>query len=108
MVLLNNCGLWWGDLVQADIDQESFQLDQRGPIHSWRASCHCGARQWIEHPAGHHHDRTSWNLHPDIPTVSPLLHLSETDLAAKTGMPTVMNFQVTPDMGRMNGQLSPG
>ena len=63
------------------------------------------ATQWIEHPAGHHHDRTSWNLHPEIPTVSPLLHLPETDLAAKTRMPTVMNFQFPPDMGRMNGQL---
>jgi len=90
--LLSNCGLCWGDLVQADINQESLQLEQRSPIHSRRTERHCGARQWIEHPARHHHDRTGRDLHPDIPTVGPLLHLSDADLAAKPGMPAVMNF----------------
>jgi hypothetical protein len=104
MALLNDCGLHWGDLVQAGINQESLQLDQRGPIHFWRTSRHCGAHQWIEHPAGHQHDRTSWNLYPDISTIGPLLYLTDADLAAKPGMPAVMNFQFLPDMGRMNGQ----
>jgi len=89
--LLSNCGLCWGDLVQVDINQESLQLEQRGPIHPRRTKRHCGARQWIEHPARHHHDSTRRDLHPDIPTVGPFLDLPDADLAAKTGMPAVVN-----------------
>ena len=32
-----------------------------------------------------------------------LLHAPDDDLAAKIGMPAVMDFQLLPDMGRMNG-----
>jgi hypothetical protein len=32
-----------------------------------------------------------------------LLHSTHADLAAKIGMPSVMNFQLLTDMGRMNG-----
>lgn len=33
-----------------------------------------------------------------------MLYPPHTDLAAKIGMPTVMNLQLLTDMGRMNGQ----
>jgi hypothetical protein len=39
-----------------------------------------------------------------MPTVSTLLDLPDADLAAKIGMPAVIDFKILPDMGRMNGQ----
>jgi hypothetical protein len=39
-----------------------------------------------------HRDDMLAHLHPDISTVSPLLHLPEADLAAEPRMPAVVNF----------------
>lgn len=39
----------------------------------------------------------------DDPTSAALLHIPDLDAATKQRMPTIMDFNFLPDMGRMNG-----
>ena len=70
-----------------------------------RAACHGhrGANDGIEHPVsdGNNHARRTHDAQKS--TRRSLRYAPDDDLAAKIGMPAVMDFQLLPDMGRMNG-----
>ena len=68
-----------------------------------RALGHRGANDGIKHPVsnGNNHARRTHDAQKS--TRRSLRYAPDDDLAAKIGMPAVMDFQLLPDMGRMNG-----
>jgi hypothetical protein len=79
------------------------QLNQHRPGNQRRANRHRSAGNRIEHPGRHLHDDPIGTANPHIAAVSALLDLANLYLVPMIGMPAVMNFQLMPDMGRMNG-----
>jgi hypothetical protein len=83
--------------------QEPLQFNKCREIHARRAHGHRGANDGIEHPVsdGNNHARRTHDAQKS--TRRSLRYAPDDDLAAKIGMPAVMDFQLLPDMGRMNG-----
>jgi len=81
-----------------------MQISQRGRRHTWFADLHANAGDWIQHPRRHHRDDTRRALDMDHITSSPPLHIMSTSPAPIKGMPTVVDNDVLPDMGRMTGR----
>jgi hypothetical protein len=68
-----------------------------------RADCHGGTNHRIEHPTGDRYNDAVWSLRlQELPGRS-LLHAAYQNLLAEIGVISVANFQLLPDMGRMNG-----
>ena len=84
--------------------QQPLQLDQRCQINAWRANGHSSANNGIEHPISNGHDNAGRPQDLKKSARRSLLHPPYADFAAKIRVPPVMDFQVLPDMGRMNGQ----
>jgi len=85
-------------------DQQPLQLDQRCQIDAWRANGHSSANNGIEHPISNGHDNAGRPQDLKKSARRSLLHPPYADFAAKIRVPPVMDFQLLPDMGRMNGQ----
>jgi len=83
--------------------QQAPKVDERCQINPRRADCHGGTNHRIEHPTGDRYNDAGWSLHfQELPSRSPL-HAAHQNLPAKIGVIPVVNFQLLPDMGRMNG-----
>jgi hypothetical protein len=70
----------------------------------YSAHGHCNANNGIEHPDSNGNDNAG-RPH-DLKKLARrlLFHAPYADFVAKIRGPPVMNFQLLPDMGRMNGQ----
>jgi hypothetical protein len=84
-------------------DQHLLQFQQRRQINARRAHHHLRARDRIEHPASDRDDDACQSLYLHKLAGRSLLHAPNKNLAPKTGVPGVMDFQLLTDMGRMNG-----
>jgi hypothetical protein len=83
--------------------QQPLQLNECLKIDLRRTHGHPGANHRIEHPTGDRNHDARRHLHLKELARRSLLHSPHADLAAKIGMPPVMDFQLLTDMGRMNG-----
>jgi hypothetical protein len=83
--------------------QQSLQLDERRQIDVRRADGHSSANHRIEHPTGDRNHDAGRYLNFKKQTRRSLLHAPYGDFATKIGVPPIMDFQLLPDMGRMNG-----
>ena len=83
--------------------QQPLQLDERREIDARRAHGHSSANDGIEHPISNRNDHAGRSQDLKKSTRRSLLHPPYADFAAKIGMPPVMDFQLLPDMGRING-----
>jgi hypothetical protein len=64
---------------------------------------HPGAHHRIKHPTSDRDYDARRSLHLKEAARRSLFHSTHADLAAKIGMPPVMDFQLLTDMGRMSG-----
>ena len=82
-----------------------MKVSERRRRHARRTERHSGARGRIEHPRRHHHDHAG--LHLDMDELAPGAPLRV--VAANTPplkrVPSVTNFDVLPEMGRMTVRL---
>ena len=103
VILLNNSGIAPGVCGVDGAYQQPLQFNKRREIHPRRAHGHPGANDGIEHPVcnGNDHARRTHNAQKS--TRCSQRYAPDDNLAAKIGMPAVMNFQLLPDMGRING-----
>lgn len=101
--LPNDCDIAPGVCGVASGDQQLVQLDKCCQVDTWRADDHPGASDRIEHPTGNANHDTGRSLHFKKLARRSLLDASHDDLAAKIGMPSILDFKLLPDMGRMNG-----
>jgi hypothetical protein len=89
-----------GNSTQRD---QPLEFRQRRKINLWLANFHIGADEGIHHPARNRDDNARGAFHLEKLTSPPLLYPPHDDLPAEIGMPTIMNFPLFADMGRMNG-----
>ena len=103
MILPNDSGIAPGVCGVGGAHQQPLQFNKCREIHARSALGHRGANDRIKHPVsnGNNHARRAHDAQKS-PRCS-LRYASDDDLAAKIGMPAVLNFQLLPDMGRMNG-----
>ena len=90
--------------VLAGSDQNLRQFYQRSHVNARRTDCHLCARDGIEHPVGHEQKNAVWILDLYELTVRSSRYVMNNNLASKTRMPRIMDFQFLSDMGRMNGR----
>jgi hypothetical protein len=83
--------------------QQAPKLDECCHINARRADCHLGTNHRIEHPTGDRYNDTSWPLHLKELARRSLLHATHQNLPAEIRVTPVVDFQLLPDMGRMNG-----
>jgi hypothetical protein len=103
VILLNDSGIARGVCGVCGAHQQPLQFNKSREIHARRAHGHPGANDRIEHPVGNGNDHARRTHDAQKSTGCCLRYAPDTDLAAKIRMPAVLNFQLLPDMGRMNG-----
>jgi hypothetical protein len=101
--LRNDYGIVTGVCGVRRTNQQPFQLDECGQIDARRAHGHRGANQGIEHPTGNRNHIAGRPLYLNKLTRRSLLHSAYRDLTAKIRVPPVVDFQLLPDMDRVNG-----
>lgn len=99
----NDCDIAPGVCGVRRTYQQPLQLDECCRIDARRADCHPGANHRIEHPTGDGYHDAGRPLHLKELTRRSLLHPTHSNLAAEITVPPIMDFQLLPDMGRMNG-----
>jgi len=103
VILPNDSGIAPGVCGVGGAHQQPLQFNKCREIYARRALGHRGANDGIKHPVGigNNHARRTHDVQKS--TCRSLRYAPDNDLAAKIGMPAVLNFQLLPDMGRMNG-----
>jgi hypothetical protein len=103
VILPKDSGIAPGVCGVAGAHQQPLQFEKCREIHARRALGHRSANDGIKHPVsdGNNHARRTQDAQKS--TRRSLRYAPDNDLAAKIGMPAVMDFQLPPDMGRMNG-----
>ncbi|MDR0810418.1 MAG: hypothetical protein LBE86_15040 [Gemmobacter sp.] len=87
-----------------DTRDQFTQLEQRRQIDPRRTYRHGDANHRIDHPSGDLHDNACRTRNLEKLASGAPLDAPYANLMAEIGMPAVMNFQFTSDMGRMNGR----
>jgi len=82
-----------------------MQFSQSGDRNSWLTKLHACANYGIQHPCGDHRDHARTVVHVDNASGAALLAISIEDFPPVKGVPTIVNLQFLPDMGRMSGEL---
>jgi hypothetical protein len=83
-----------------------MQFAQRCHGHPRVTGFHPRAHDRIKHPARYYPDYTSTRFNMDHAVATSLFNVSNLDSPPIQWVPTIMDFHVLPDMGRMNGQWS--
>jgi hypothetical protein len=83
--------------------QQLMKVDKRAHRNTRRADRHAGTGDRIQHPCGHHGDHARRHFDVNVPTGNALLAIVPANTAPKERVPAVMNLDLLPDMGRMNG-----
>jgi hypothetical protein len=80
-----------------------MKLEQRRYCHTRRADrCHTGAGDRVQHPCGDCRDHAAHCLNVNNLPGGALFAVVSSDVPIER-VPPVMNFNLLPDMGRMNG-----
>jgi hypothetical protein len=103
VILLSDSGIAPGVCRIGGAHQQPLQFNKCREIYARCAHRHPGANDGIEHPVGNGNDHARRTHNAQKSTGCSLRYAPDADLAAKIGMPAVLDFQLLPDMGRMNG-----
>jgi hypothetical protein len=82
--------------------QQVMKIRERRRRHPWRAELHACAGHGVQHPRGQD-DHAGLCLDMDKTSGLAILAALPTQALAVKRMPTVMNHDFLPDMGRMDG-----
>ncbi|MER8996154.1 hypothetical protein [Mesorhizobium sp. M0678] len=101
-----------GASPETAFDQELVKLKQRGKRYARGAQVHCRASHRIDHPGGSGNDMPRHDDEMNDPTVRAFFAVLAAKPASEIRMPTIMDFDLLPNMGRMTPRLlsaeSPG
>jgi len=103
VILPNDSGIAPGVCGVCGAHQQPLQFNKCREIYARPALGHRGANDGIKHPVGNGNNHARRTHDVQKSTRRSLRYAPDNDLAAKIGMPAVMNFRLLPDMGRMNG-----
>jgi hypothetical protein len=90
---------------QAPVNQQPVEFTQHRNCDAWLAQRHGRTHDAIQHPRRHHPHYAWTGLDVHHATATSLLDVSYLDATPIQGMPTVMDFNFLPDMGRMIANL---
>jgi hypothetical protein len=85
------------------IDKKLVQIAQGRYVDTGFTKDQSGAHRSIQHPSGNDPNLTVARVHMDDPTSAALLNISNRDATTIQRMPTIVDLNFLPDMGRMNG-----
>jgi hypothetical protein len=85
------------------IDKKFVQIAQGRYADARLVEKQSGARGGIQHPFGYDLNLAVARIDMDDPASAAPLNISNLDATAKQRMPTIMDFNFLPDMGRMIG-----
>jgi hypothetical protein len=85
------------------IDKKLVQIAQGGYVDARLAENQSGTHRCIQHPSGNDPNLTVALVNMDDPTSATLLNISNLDATTIQRVPTIVDFNFLPDMGRMNG-----
>jgi hypothetical protein len=88
------------------ISKQLMQIAQRRYSDSRLTRLHGRTHSRIQHPLRNHPHYTWISLNVNYATAAALLDVPDLDAATIQWMPTILNFNFLPDMGRMNGNWS--
>jgi hypothetical protein len=81
-----------------------MKVEERRYRYAWRADRrHAGAGHGVQHPRGDGRDHAGHRLDVNKPTGKALLTVLPPNTTPMERVPTVMNLNFLPDMGRMTG-----
>jgi hypothetical protein len=103
VILLKDSGITPGVCGLGGAHQQPLQFTECGEIHARRARGHRGANDGIKHPISDGNNQPRRPHDAQKSTRRSLRYAPDDDLVAEIGVPAVMDFQLLPDMGRMNG-----
>jgi hypothetical protein len=104
VILPNDSGIAPGVCDVGHAHQQPLHFNKCREIHARGALGHRGAHDGIKHPVSNGNNHACRTQDAQKSTRRSLRYAPDDDLAAKIGMPAVMDLQLLPDMGRMNGQ----
>jgi hypothetical protein len=102
VILPKDSGIAPGVCGVAGAHQQPLQFDKRREIHARHALGHRSANDGIKHPVSDGNNNSRRTEDAQKSARRSLRYAPDNDLASKIGMPAVMDFQLPPDMGRMN------
>jgi hypothetical protein len=103
VILPNDSGIAPGVCGVGGTHQQPLQFNKRHEIHARRALGHRGANDGVKHPVSNGNNHAGRTHDAQKSTRRSLRNAPDDDLVAKIGVPAVLDFQLLPDMGRMNG-----
>jgi hypothetical protein len=105
LLLLDDSRIDRGASSETAFDKKIAQLDQRAHRHARSANRHASTRDRIQHPGGYRNDDAGRSLNVNTLTAATPLAVLLPDPPPMQRMPTVMDLDLLPDMGRMTGRL---
>jgi hypothetical protein len=105
LLLLDDVRIIRGASPETAFDQQAMQLNKRRYRDARHAELHPSTGNRIQHPCGHHRDHAGRRLDMDELAGNALLAVMSPDTTPIEGVPTVVDLNFLPDMGRMAGRL---
>ena len=90
-----------GDYQPPDPTRSWMKAGGNVSVNPRCAQFHSGAGRLIQHPGRHHNNHSRGNLDVSDLVDGAMFGVMATNLAAEQRMPTVLDLNFLPDMGRM-------
>ena len=81
--------------------EQPMQVMQGTRRNAWRPERHCGAYAGVEHPLREYRYDARFDLNVDDASAGALLAIVGSNTPAVKRMPRIVNYNFSPDMGRM-------
>ena len=102
LLLLDDVGIVSGASPKSPFQEQSVQLSQGAYRNARRTDLHGRADAGVGHPRRQYRDNAWCNLDMEYTTIPTLLAVMQSQTTSVTRMPTVMDLNLLPDMGRMS------
>jgi hypothetical protein len=101
-LLLDDVGIVQGACPQTAFNEQVLQVEQRRHRNARCADLHVRADDRVQHPRRYNRDYAGRHFNVDDSPRGALLDAAQPDLTPVQRVPTIMNFNFLPDMGRMS------
>ena len=86
-------------------EKQVMQVNERAKRGAWATDLHADTGRWIEHPRRNSHEQAALHLNVHDYTACTVLNALNAKTATAKRMPTIMDNDIMPDMGRMTPSL---
>jgi hypothetical protein len=101
-LLLDDVGIAMGASPKSAFKEQSVQIPQGARRNARRSELHAGADTGVKHPSRQYRYDAWCDLDMDNAAANPLFAVLRPQTAPVKRVPTIVNFNFLPDMGRMS------